>query len=119
MTHGRTGSEGDAARIIAEIIVEEGEGKAISSSGGAGRQRFGLKRHAGARRRSVNFPCPHCSYQGWCVSGLQRHILTHTGEKPFQCSACSFKTAGQNNLKVHMQRRHRNSIAKAADAGPS
>ncbi|KAF8767285.1 Zinc finger protein 774 like protein [Argiope bruennichi] len=32
--------------------------------------------------------CPHCEYRAIRLSDVKRHLLTHTGEQPFECSYC-------------------------------
>ncbi|WP_155362127.1 C2H2-type zinc finger protein, partial [Xenorhabdus bovienii] len=34
---------------------------------------------------------------------LERHMRTHTGEKPFQCDICRHRYAQKSSLKSHMQ----------------
>ncbi|XP_042233657.1 broad-complex core protein isoforms 1/2/3/4/5-like isoform X16 [Homarus americanus] len=46
--------------------------------------------------------CPHCAYNTTFVHNLKRHILRHTGEKPFSCPHCSYSTARKDLLKEHV-----------------
>ncbi|KAK8376177.1 hypothetical protein O3P69_008704 [Scylla paramamosain] len=46
--------------------------------------------------------CPHCSYNTTFIHNLKRHILRHTGEKPFTCPHCSYSTARKDLLKEHI-----------------
>nr|XP_045582632.1 zinc finger and BTB domain-containing protein 7A-like isoform X20 [Procambarus clarkii] len=46
--------------------------------------------------------CPHCDYSTPDSYKLKRHILKHTGEKPFSCSYCSYSTTRKEFLKEHI-----------------
>ncbi|KAK4310598.1 hypothetical protein Pmani_017853 [Petrolisthes manimaculis] len=46
--------------------------------------------------------CPQCSYSTTFIHNLKRHILRHTGEKPFTCPKCSYTTSRKDLLKEHI-----------------
>ncbi|XP_066970937.1 longitudinals lacking protein, isoforms H/M/V-like isoform X28 [Macrobrachium rosenbergii] len=47
--------------------------------------------------------CPYCSYSSPLVTNLNRHIRTHTGEKPFSCPHCPYSSTQKENLKSHIR----------------
>eukprot|EP00045_Choanoeca_perplexa_P010723 m.110564 g.110564 ORF g.110564 m.110564 type:complete len:549 (-) comp15370_c0_seq1:87-1733(-) len=48
--------------------------------------------------------CPICAKEFPSHSKLQRHIVSHTGEKPFECEHCSTRFTQRCSLKTHQQR---------------
>ena len=50
--------------------------------------------------------CPHCLYSSNKHINLERHIRTHTGEKPFLCRKCGQGFAQSKHLINHMSRIH-------------
>ena len=53
-----------------------------------------------------NFKCEECSEAFKNKSSLDRHMMTHTGEKPFACPQCDYRSAEKGNMTKHVKRVH-------------
>ena len=54
------------------------------------------------------FACPYCSRVQRKRAEMIRHIRVHTGEKPFICLICGYKTNQNSALTTHVKRKHTN-----------
>ncbi|XP_050728529.1 longitudinals lacking protein, isoforms H/M/V-like isoform X24 [Eriocheir sinensis] len=46
--------------------------------------------------------CSHCGKGFQSPKDLRRHVMTHTGEKPYLCPYCNHRANQKSNLKSHM-----------------
>ena len=51
---------------------------------------------------SLRNTCGVCSKSFQSYSHLQRHLLTHTGYKPYQCDICGKLAARKDNIRAHL-----------------
>ncbi|XP_066940293.1 uncharacterized protein [Macrobrachium rosenbergii] len=50
------------------------------------------------------FTCDKCGQSFSTESYMQKHILSHSGEKPFKCEVCGYATAYRNTYYAHRKK---------------
>lgn len=64
---------------------------------------------------SKKFACHMCAKMFTADNKLQKHLRSHTGEKPFECKLCEKRFADGWYLKVHMKTKH-NKVEEEGEA---
>lgn len=62
--------------------------------------------HANGERSPQSFICHICGKDKKCRSQLARHVIIHTGERPYACDLCPARFNRSGNLKQHRKRMH-------------
>ena len=52
------------------------------------------------------FACPFCTKIMKLKADVKRHIRTHTGEKPYACKFCPYRSSQKGTLQYHVQHIH-------------
>ena len=64
---------------------------------------YHMKKYHGKAKR---LQCPYCMYACIEKPHLDQHIRQHTGEKPYHCDFCDFRSASQSGLRYHKRTKH-------------
>ncbi|XP_051556635.1 ras-responsive element-binding protein 1 isoform X3 [Myxocyprinus asiaticus] len=84
---------------ISDEVKEGGEDKPKKSPQNKGKKN--------AYSNSVQkMTCPYCPRLFPWASSLQRHMLTHTGQKPYPCPQCESFFSTKSNCERHLLRKH-------------
>lgn len=59
------------------------------------------KKEGQSPRKAVPIECEICGRSIRCKAILERHMLSHTGEKPFECDECGKHYTSSSNLRIH------------------
>ncbi|XP_061660480.1 zinc finger protein ZFP2-like [Syngnathoides biaculeatus] len=62
--------------------------------------------HRDGARLPQTFVCHICGKDKKCRSQLARHVIIHTGERPFACDLCAARFNRLGNLRQHRKRVH-------------
>lgn len=74
--------------------------------------------HANGARPPQSFICHICGKDKKCRSQLARHVIIHTGERPFSCDLCPARFNRSGNLQQHRKRMHGVGPPPAEEAPP-
>lgn len=67
--------------------------------------------YTGFRDKFHKYMCVACTYYSHKRDNMRVHLRIHTGEKPFTCTLCDFKTAQKQHLKTHMVMIHNTELS--------
>ncbi|KAE8279586.1 AT-rich binding protein [Larimichthys crocea] len=74
--------------------------------------------HADGERPPQSFVCHICGKDKKCRSQLARHVIIHTGERPFACDLCTARFNRSGNLQQHRKRMHGVGVVPTEEAPP-
>ncbi|XP_023598404.1 zinc finger protein 831 [Trichechus manatus latirostris] len=71
----------------------------------------------GKVRSAGRYLCPHCARDCLKPSVLEKHIRSHTGERPFPCATCGISFKTQSNLYKHRRTQtHLNNSRRSSES---
>ncbi|KAK1657341.1 hypothetical protein BDP55DRAFT_638801 [Colletotrichum godetiae] len=82
-------------------ILPSALGRPITTPAGAGNTRSTV---IPVKDADGKFPCPHCTKTYLHAKHLKRHLLRHTGDRPYMCVLCRDTFSRSDILKRHFQK---------------
>ena len=64
------------------------------------------QKHNFDKNADEKFECPQCDYRHVQYFKVQRHFMTHTGERPYICKICTYDSITLESLKNHLKKNH-------------
>ncbi|TKA81633.1 hypothetical protein B0A49_00519 [Cryomyces minteri] len=81
-------------------ILPSAPGRAAAAAGGSGPGKALIPE----KDADGKFPCPHCNKTYLHAKHLKRHLLRHTGDRPYMCHLCKDTFSRSDILKRHFQK---------------
>ncbi|KAF4085635.1 hypothetical protein AMELA_G00097290 [Ameiurus melas] len=78
-----------------------GESDQLEQPTGESRKPRVKEKEGTSPRKAVPIECKICGRSIRCKAILERHMLSHTGEKPFGCDECGKHYTSSSNLRIH------------------
>lgn len=96
-------SSASVQRSARQYTMSAFPGTSTSRVTTAGSEQIQVHRQADG---SLAYSCDFCGFMSNNRHTILRHRRTHTGERPYACTLCSYKAIQMWNLEQHIKRRH-------------
>lgn len=83
---------------------------ADNSWGEQQQQQHQVKQSVGVEGSSNKYVCHWCGRNFDRISNLKRHVLLHSGIKPFKCLYCNYRATQKANVVQHLASIHRDEM---------